>query len=147
MVNPLCYRPFRHSIGLNIALTPRLARRLGESKTLPAFRPPLLPPASFSATRLFLGLQPIYRILFRSSPQSSQAPVTLRPCRCNQAGACRWCRCLRIIRHYPPFSRCQEGRRGAPFEGIKFWYVTPSRNFYFKIFYFSDRIKCRANLL
>ena len=45
---------------------------------------------------------------------------------------------IRIIRHYPPFSRCQEGRRGTPFEGIKFWYVTPSRNFYFKIFYFSD---------
>lgn len=45
---------------------------------------------------------------------------------------------IRIIRHYPPFSRCQEGRRGTPFEVWKFWHVTPSRNFYFKIFHFSD---------
>lgn len=50
-VNPLYFRPFRHSIGLNIALTPRLARMSMGYRTAPAFRPQLLPPASFSGAR------------------------------------------------------------------------------------------------
>lgn len=54
-----------------------------------------------------------------------------------------------IIRHFSDFQKINpvhlylrgdnRGRRGTPFDGQKFWYVTPPRNFYYKIFYFHFR--------